>query len=360
MDKAVVGAKISLEECQPGMKIITNVVDQDNSILAINGSIITEELLVKLKKHNVKEVVVYSKDIGKWQKKKILNKLKKEYKRNIKKETTTTYKNSVKIMDDIIFEIEKGEKLKFSKIKAITLPLLNEIVKNNNYVTCLEIMKKERNEIYNHSVNTAILSGLLCKWMKYNKQSIYRAIVGGLLHDIGLCQIPCSIIDKKDYTEEELDLIHQHPLFGYESVISNKEIDIEVKKMILAHHENCDGTGYPFGLKKEKISYETKILSVADRFDEKYFKNDASIINIFNALEQLYKNEFTKLEYKALNVFTNNMLWNNIGRYVHLSNDAFGQIVYINERNKFKPLIKVDKNIIDLSKNKTIKIVDIV
>lgn len=52
----------------------------------------------------------------------------------------------------------------------------------------------------------------------------------------------------------------KHVNLGYEQV-KNKFMLMSVKEAILLHHEKCNGTGYPFGLKSDKIPETAKIIA---------------------------------------------------------------------------------------------------
>lgn len=89
-----------------------------------------------------------------------------------------------------------------------------------------------------------------------------------LLHDIGKLRIPKAVLQKKDrLTHEEWELIRMHPRFSLEiaqKFVNDHLIDREV---ILYHHENLDGTGYPVGLNREDLSLAVRMIRVADSFD---------------------------------------------------------------------------------------------
>jgi HD-GYP domain-containing protein (c-di-GMP phosphodiesterase class II) len=90
---------------------------------------------------------------------------------------------------------------------------------------------------------------------------------GASLHDIGKICIPEEILRKpSSLTAEERIIVQDHPLLGYELI---KEYDYlkNAVKIVLYHHENYDGTGYPFNLKGEDIPLEARIFSLVDTLD---------------------------------------------------------------------------------------------
>lgn len=97
------------------------------------------------------------------------------------------------------------------------------------------------------------------------------------LHDVGKIKIPDSILQKPGkLTPEEFDIMKQHTTHS-SKIIQMIIGDVEdehyvriVEDIAMFHHERWDGTGYPAGLKAEKIPLAARIMAVADVFDALY------------------------------------------------------------------------------------------
>ncbi len=86
-------------------------------------------------------------------------------------------------------------------------------------------------------------------------------------HDIGKKDIPKKILNKPDkLTVEEMVIMKQHVKFSGKYA-ADRGFPSPVIKIILHHHESCNGNGYPFGLKSDALSIESKILKVSDIYD---------------------------------------------------------------------------------------------
>lgn len=94
-------------------------------------------------------------------------------------------------------------------------------------------------------------------------QNLYTAAV---LHDVGYIELPPHLMDKKEFKEQDFEQIKNHPLLARELLSPFKEMK-EIATMIFHHHERWDGSGYPHGLKEEKIPIESRIISVAEAYD---------------------------------------------------------------------------------------------
>lgn len=88
-----------------------------------------------------------------------------------------------------------------------------------------------------------------------------------LLHDIGKLAVPDSILKKPDrLTPQEFTKIKVHPVVGAE-ILEHAHFPYPVAPIVRAHHEKWEGSGYPDGLKGEKIPIGARILSTVDCLD---------------------------------------------------------------------------------------------
>ncbi len=91
--------------------------------------------------------------------------------------------------------------------------------------------------------------------------------VAVLIHDIGMSFLPRSLLTKKGaFTEKERQALHRHPNSGC-LLLSESNRWTQAAEMILQHHEQVDGSGYPNHLKGDDICHGAKILAIADTFD---------------------------------------------------------------------------------------------
>jgi len=89
----------------------------------------------------------------------------------------------------------------------------------------------------------------------------------GVVHDIGKVAVPDAILLKPGpLTPEERKIIQQHPVVG-ESICAPLKSFRLVLPIIRHHHEKLDGSGYPDGLKGDRIPLTARILSLADIYD---------------------------------------------------------------------------------------------
>lgn len=95
-------------------------------------------------------------------------------------------------------------------------------------------------------------------------QALHR---GGFLHDIGMLAIPDHVLRKPAPLEpEEYELIKSHTTIG-ESLLGHLRSLHPVRPIVRHHHERCDGSGYPDGLRDDEIPLLAQIVGIVDVYD---------------------------------------------------------------------------------------------
>jgi HD-GYP domain-containing protein (c-di-GMP phosphodiesterase class II) len=122
--------------------------------------------------------------------------------------------------------------------------------------------------IYSHSLNASLLIMAFGKHLGWADRKIQELGRGGLLHDIGMTRIPIPILNKKEeLTEEEWESVKKHPYSGYIMLKTLSLLQRESLLLVLQHHENGDGSGYPDGLTLAKIHPNARLMRIIDSFE---------------------------------------------------------------------------------------------
>ncbi len=122
-------------------------------------------------------------------------------------------------------------------------------------------------DTWDHSTRVAAYGTALAEHMGLPQSELEKIALVGYLHDIGKIGVPDRILLKKTkLLPEEWEMIKRHPELGYD-IIRQLEFLNNAADIILLHHERYDGSGYPLGLKGEKIPLLARIFAVADALD---------------------------------------------------------------------------------------------
>ncbi|MFH2138484.1 MAG: HD domain-containing phosphohydrolase [Candidatus Omnitrophota bacterium] len=144
---------------------------------------------------------------------------------------------------------------------------------NNKEIT--EIIRELKNYerlhmpewVIDHEKEVSVICYRMGELFKLKSKQLAALAIAARFHDIGKTRIDKSIVDGEgDLGVIEILEILDHVEFSY-SVLKEKGMNWDaVLQIVLAHHENYNGTGYPNKLKENKIPLEAQILRVVDSF----------------------------------------------------------------------------------------------
>ena len=121
--------------------------------------------------------------------------------------------------------------------------------------------------ISDHSTRVRELSSQLAMRVNFPSKKLRALTHAALLHDIGKVLIPEQILNKPSrLTKAEYMMVQQHTVLGHK-LIQPLELDAMIGNVILYHHENYDGSGYPLGLSGQAIPLEARIVRITDFYD---------------------------------------------------------------------------------------------
>jgi diguanylate cyclase (GGDEF)-like protein len=178
---------------------------------------------------------------------------------------------------------------------------LREIGQNSIY-NLVAVVDATEHYIIPHSQNTAKLSMAIGQGLGLHTADIRKLRVMALLHDVGKVYLAPGIITKPGPLDsKDLGIMQKHPEFGA-TIIRQFPDFAYASKAILAHHERVDGRGYPAGLAGEQIPLESRIIAVAEAFDDMvtprpYREN----FSLRDALKELDKNAGSQFDPAVVN-----------------------------------------------------------
>ncbi|MBI3837720.1 MAG: HD-GYP domain-containing protein [Planctomycetia bacterium] len=118
-----------------------------------------------------------------------------------------------------------------------------------------------------HSDRVARVAVRLAEMLGCDRKQLDTIYLSGLLHDVGKIGIDDQVLRKPGkLTEAEYEHIKTHAEIGYKILVDIKQLD-DVLPVVLHHHEQWNGKGYPHGLAGDKIPLLARIVAVADSFD---------------------------------------------------------------------------------------------
>jgi len=177
------------------------------------------------------------------------------------------YATSVHIMQDLMADPTIPATVRSSRI--ISEKSIYHITSNPNALAMIMDLASIDYYTYTHSVNVMTYSVALASRLGYPQgETLVDLGQSALLHDVGKSYIDWKITNKSGpLTQDEFELMKQHPDFGYHALASTKEVPDDTLYAVRHHHEKLDGKGYPHGLAGSQIDMNVRVITCADIYD---------------------------------------------------------------------------------------------
>lgn len=174
----------------------------------------------------------------------------------------------------------------------------------NSIRTLVSVIDAKDRYTYGHSERVTDQATKLAARCGLQQEEIQNLGYAAFLHDIGKIEIDRKLLNKvKSLTKKEWEIIKHHPEWGSEIVKAMQELH-PIVPVILHHHENFDGSGYPAGIKGEEIPILARIIRIVDSFDAMISHRPYKVpLSVPEAMEEIRSNSGTQFDPELAAVF---------------------------------------------------------
>ncbi|KAF1055566.1 MAG: Cyclic di-GMP phosphodiesterase [Stenotrophomonas maltophilia] len=122
---------------------------------------------------------------------------------------------------------------------------------------------------HGHCDRVGLLAQRLALYCDMDAADSAQVALAARFHDIGKIGTPDAVLlAPRKHTDEEREIMREHPVHGEHIFLATGRADaVPVARLIRAHHEAFDGSGYPDGLRGEDIPLGARIMTIADAYD---------------------------------------------------------------------------------------------
>ena len=265
-------------------------------------------------------------------------------------------------LESLLSNAMRERRMDYQRLQRLVIVVIDKLAADGaKAFSQIHNMEHQGDYVFHHGLNVGIMAALMGNWLGWDEKRRRELVVAGLLHDIGKLCIDRTLMNKSGrLTPEEFAIIKRHPEYGVQLLQAAGETRSEVLGAISQHHERCDGSGYPAGLRGKSISVFGRILAFLDIYDAMASKRAyASKKSPFEAFAVMADDmNDGRLDPEFAVQFMKNVSRALVGTWVELSNGERGRIVYIPESHiGALPMVQtVDDNFIDLEHRKDIKV----
>lgn len=118
-----------------------------------------------------------------------------------------------------------------------------------------------------HAINVSVLAMTMSETLGMSSRDIRAFGIAGLLHDIGMTQVPNDLLRKPSLTPADWEVVHTHPVAGAKMLLQRSEEHEIAAVAAYEHHSRPDGGGYPRLRTPRDHHYVSKVIAVCDAYD---------------------------------------------------------------------------------------------
>ncbi|HEY9059762.1 MAG TPA: HD domain-containing phosphohydrolase [Pseudobacteroides sp.] len=345
--------KVAVSELSEGMILAEAILcPKTKKVLLNKGTKLTESFINQIKSRQFQEILVeelYTLCIDP------IDNIRKTLKSSLNEEI-------LKLCPD---KNEANKSDKMLEVSRLARNLILEIIDDSVLAGfCVQMKIVDDKFLFTHSVSVCALSMLVAGALDLSEKEMVTIGSAALIHDLGLCEMP-HLVSATQRTFQQEALFKEHSLYGYyfakEAGVADK-----ISNIILHHHEQWNGDGFPGKLSGESIPLGSRIICVCDTFDRAVrFDN----IPRYQAIELLYGGGNYFFDSNIVKAVVNNLAVYPLGSMVRLSTGEVGVVVNIRNNQGARPIVRVYYNKvnrglsspkdIDLGKERTVFIQNI-
>ncbi|MGB4661834.1 MAG: HD domain-containing phosphohydrolase [Mobilitalea sp.] len=320
---------ISLDSVKGNELLAKDIINANDSVLMIAGTIVRKEYVKRLKELNIEYIYVED-EIA--QGVNLTNSLELQIKEQCQQATR-----------DILLKYSYHNDTELEDIKVVADEIIYDIMQEPQVIYNLFSIREKSESTYSHSLNVCALSVILAVKLKLAKTKIRDIAIGCLLHDIGFTYMSMDYhnLNIKTCTEQERTEIMKHIIYGYSAIEKMEWLTQASKDIIISHHERLDGSGYPFHIKADRIKMGSKIAAVCDEFDSLVYGNLTTKIKVHDAIDFIVSQSGVLFDFNVVKAFVDSVAAYPTGSLVITNMEETGIVLRQNPKCPTRPIIRI-------------------
>ena len=169
------------------------------------------------------------------------------------------------ILKEIARDVQSNLNPDLERLRAVVGEMVLSVARNPDALLWLVRLKQTDQYSYDHSLDVAAHVMIYARHLALPEDVIATLGIAGMLQDVGKLRMPVRLLQKVGaITRTEYEIFKTHVDFSVQILAANPNASPLLLEIVGQHHERCDGSGYPRGLKDEQISLAAQIAGLCD------------------------------------------------------------------------------------------------
>ncbi|MCB5197419.1 HD-GYP domain-containing protein [Deefgea salmonis] len=259
------------------------------------------------------------------------------------KTASSSHQTAQRLVFSLMEAVRQDLQPRVEEINEVVSDLVGSIIRNPNALLWLTQLKDRDQYTYAHSIDSAVYLLAFGRHLGYPRAELQSLGMAGLMLDVGKMRLPPELLTRTGrYTPGEFMLMKTHVNHSLDILSQMEGIPIDVFDMVARHHERYDGSGYPLGLKAERIGMFASMAGIVDCFTA--LTSDRSYSNAksaHEALQLMYKWSERYFHPALIEQFSQCVGIFHVGTLVELSTGEVGIVIGQNRVRRLKPKLLI-------------------
>lgn len=331
---------------KPGMVLARDVLDDRGSLLLEKGISLTESYITHLKQLGIDNIHIKHPVLEEAKPIPLISD-------SLRLELAFCFQTLFTIKSDHILSTKLQMRC-LRQLNQASDSVVSQIEFNMPNILNTEIRKPTTDEI-SHAVNVCLLSVVTGHYLSLSRQVLRELALGALLHDLGKSLI--SLVDEKP-----VNSLNLHPMYTRDLLLKCK-FSTTVARIAAEHHEYYNGSGFPLGLCGKATHPLSRIVSLANYFDNAMTASRKGQ-SLQETVESLLASSDVLFDHNTLRAFLYTIPIYTIGSMVRLSTGQTGYVIQNRANHPLRPIVRIFKkntyDDIDLAHQPNVAITDII
>ncbi len=243
--------------------------------------------------------------------------------------------------EEVLQEVSSGKSVNVEKVNQTASSMVDSIIRNPDAFLWLSRLKAKDTHTHNRAIRATIWGIAFGRYMSLSKQALNDLSIALLMSGIGKAKLPRELLEKSDeLTGAERSIYQKHINYSVKLLRQMGAFSSTVIKIVAAHCERFDGSGYPKKLQGSQIFFSAQIAGIVSYYEKiTNHRDPEKSLDATRAMEHLYKLRDSKFQGELIEEFIQSIGIYPAGSLIELNSREVAVIVEQNEQYRLLPKV---------------------
>lgn len=243
---------------------------------------------------------------------------------------------------EVLDQLERNQlqTASIGETKRVASEMVDSVLRNPDAFTWLSRVQEKDEYTYSHAVRSSVWAILFGRHIGLPKRDLDVLALGVLLKDVGKVMLDSELLTKVERTAEEEKAYESFVELGADILRKTPGVEPRVISVVKTHCERLNGSGFPQGLRGDKIPLLGKIAGIVTYYDHVTNpRGSRHPIAPSKAVAKLYELRNIQFQEELVVEFIRAIGLYPTGTLVELSTGEVGVVVEQNFERRLKPKV---------------------